>query len=66
MKKTYTVQAASNYSETTWTNKRKALQYAHKIADAINPIASVYAGDELIAQYRYTPEMGGRTFRAQI
>ena len=66
MKTEYTVQAAENCNETTWTDRRKAISYARSITDTTNGITSVYDGDILIAQYRYTPEMGGRTFRAQI
>lgn len=66
MKKQYRVTSVSGYNETTWTNKRLAIRHARNTADATNGISSVYDGDVMIAQYRYTPEMGGKTYRAEI
>ena len=53
------------------TNKRKACRFARVLAGDYETTASVYAGtsynqEELIAQWRWTPENGGRVFRAQV
>jgi hypothetical protein len=70
----YIISPASNYAEFTETNRRNALRYARNITDSTNARTTVHDAQTLdrhgepaiIAEYRYSPQMGGYTYRAEV
>lgn len=67
----YIVEARENYATMRFTNFRKACKYARSITDSTNPSTMVWeelpsGANKHVAWWRYTPQVGGRTYRACI
>lgn len=66
-KEKYIVAPRSNYSRVEFSNLREAKKYARSITDSTNP--STIVRNEYgcaVAWWRWTPEKGGRTYRAEL
>jgi len=62
---TYTVKPQSNYNEVEFSNRRKAYKYARSITDTTNHSTFVVdVNGVTLAWWRWTPENGGRCYRA--
>lgn len=63
----YTINPDSNYRPLTTASKREAYKYARSITDSTNPNTRVVdAAGKVLAWWRYSPERGGRVYRAVV
>ena len=62
----YLIRESGDNRDYRESNKRRAFVFARMLAANYQNTVSVYDMEELIAQWRWTPERGGRVYRCEV